>query len=57
MNFGIDTWILIVLTAICAFAAVYFPIKHDKGRTPQRKSMNLPLKKKTFYWIVSIITF
>lgn len=62
MNFGIDTWILILLSALGVFAAFYFPIrtiikerKEENSATSKKqqgKKEDLWLKKKAFYWII-----
>lgn len=61
MSIGLDTWILIVLTALSVFAAFYFPIRTMRStqtlqNNEQKSQPSLLLKKKTFFWVISFIT-
>ena len=56
MGIGLDTWILIVLTALSVFAAFYFPIRTIRNAqdlpNKQKNQTSLLLKKKTFFGVV-----
>jgi hypothetical protein len=57
MNFSTDTWILIALNASGVFAAYYFPIrKIQKEKNNEKSDSFVYLKKKTIFWIVSVLS-